>query len=137
MRVYYVGSGKEIVSDSGFLSSLDQQSCNAHKYHKSKAERIFKDRPVNTIWESLSFPAQNMTTLLLFLCSEYTTRQPAVVRRVPRASHAVLVLSGGNRWSAAGYNLLLQPDSFKEDKFKENAEGDIPAVPWSLTQGTT
>lgn len=81
---------RQLVSDSGVLSSLDQQYCNTHEYHKSKAERIFKDRPVNTIWESLSFAAQNMTTLLFFLCSECTTRQPAVVWREPGASHSVL-----------------------------------------------
>lgn len=62
---------------------------------------------------------------------------PAVLRRAPRASHTTLVLSGGNRWSAAGYNLLFQPDSFMTNKIKENAEGDITVVPWSLTLGTT
>lgn len=65
---------RQLVSDSGFLSSLDQQYCNSHKYHRSKTEKIFKDRPVKTIWELLSFAAQNMTMLLLFLCSECTTR---------------------------------------------------------------
>lgn len=55
----------------------------------------------------------------------------------PRASPGVLQLSGGNRWRAAGYSLLLQPSSFKEDKFEGNAEGDTPLVPWSLTLGTT
>lgn len=96
-----------MVSDSKFFSSLDQWYCNCHKNHKSKAERVFKDRPVNTIWESLSFAAQNPITLMFLSCSEYTRRQPAAVQRVPRASHTVLVLSGGNRWTAAGYSLLF------------------------------
>lgn len=106
MRAREYRMGRRLASDSGFLSSLDQQHCLSHKYHKSQAGRIFKDRPVSTVWQSLSFAAQNVTTSLLFLCSEYSRKKPAVAEGA-QSIPSVLLPSGGNRWRAAGCTLLL------------------------------
>lgn len=132
MRVHEYRVGRGLSSDSGFLSSLDQQHCLSHKYHKSQAGRIFKDRPVSTVWESLSFAAHNVTTSLLLLCSEYSGRKAAVAEGAQSIPSILLPSEGtdGELQAALCYSL-------KEDKFEGNAEGDTPLVPWSLTLGTT
>lgn len=140
MRFPYTGSGE---TEAGFwlriFQLLDQQHWTVTKITKAKQEGFLRiDLSTQSGHRSLSFAAQNLITLLLLLCSEYTTRQPAAVWRVPRASHTVLVLSRGNRWSAAGYNLLffsLTP--LRKTNLKKTLKGDTPSVPWSLTQGTT
>lgn len=82
LRVHEYRVWKKWLLTQGFWVLLTNSTVTLINIPKAKQEGFLRI-DLNRVWESLSFAAQNVSTSLLFLCSEYSRRKPAVVWRGP------------------------------------------------------
>lgn len=106
------------------FSALGPTALNCHKNHKSKTGRVFKDRPVNTIWASIAqlcCPESDhvIVTSVLWIHNKATC---SGVKGAQSISHCPCALKREQMECCRLQFAIFQPDSFEEDQFKENAE---------------